>query len=135
MKKITFAILMILPYLAIAEDVLGGSQKAASEAGSMVSVGFALVLMALWAVPILIGFLVYNSRRKKAEQNHEDMGLSAAGMVLASVILSYAAVFFFEGGVGMAVDKQASTYVQGVKVIVGPIVRHGIEQITGKSGN
>ena len=132
MKKRVFAILMMLPYMAMAEgDVLGGSQKAAKGAGEMVAIGFALVLMALWAVPILIGFLIYNSRKKKAEQSHEDMGLSAAGMVLASVILSFAAVFFFEGGVGQAVKQDATTFSQGVKAVVGPIVNHGIELITG----
>ncbi len=132
MKKRVFAILMMLPYMAMAEDVLGNSQTATTEAGGLFASGVILVLLSLWIVPIIIGFMVYNSRKKKAEQNHEDMGLATAGMVLAVVIVSYAAVYFFEGGVGMAMGKGVSTYSEGVKQIIGPVLQHGMDLVTGK---
>jgi len=128
-------LLLVLPGLAMAAntEVLGDAQQATSEGAGLFASGIILVLLALWIVPIIIGFMVYNSRKKKAEQAHEDMGLATAGMVLAVVITAYGAVYFFEGAVGIAMSKNgANTYAQGVKEIISPVLNYGMGKITGQ---
>ena len=132
MKKLVIALMMLgMPFMAMAEEVLGDAQQATTEAGGLFASAIIMVLLALWIVPVIISFMVYSAKKKKAEQAHEDMGLATAGMVLGVVIVAYAAVFFFEGAVGKAMSKgAASTYAEGVGEIISPVLKHGMDLLT-----
>jgi NADH:ubiquinone oxidoreductase subunit 5 (subunit L)/multisubunit Na+/H+ antiporter MnhA subunit len=136
MKKIATSLMMLgVPFMAFADgEVLGDAQQATTEAAGLFGSAVILVLLALWVVPIIIGFMVYNSKKKKAEQAHEDMGLATAGMVLSVIVVSYAAVFFFEGAVGKAMsdDPTSVSYSKGVGKIISPVLESSMDKVTGK---
>ena len=129
MKKL-FLLLVGLSSLMMAADteVLGNAQQGVAESGVLAASILVLVIVLFWAVPIIVGAIVYVSMKKKKEQQHEEIGLGDAFKVLLAVIVSGAASFYIVGSIGkMASGGTATDLAQGNGYFLKPILDLGLK--------
>ena len=136
-KALFFMLTMILPGLLLAatetDNPLGDAQGAISSVGTMIATLMVVVVVSIWLLPMIIGFLVFTNQKKKAEQLHEDTGLKAAGLALVAAILATAASYYIVGTIGMATDSGASDLKAGNAVFLKPIMGTGMSKISGEA--
>ena len=134
-KALFFMLTMMLPGLLLAvtghDNPLGDAQGAISGVGSMIATLMVVVVVSIWLLPMILGFLVFTNQKKKAEQQHEDTGLKAAGLALVAAILGTAASYYIVGSIGMATDESVEDLKAGNAVFLKPIMGTGIQNVTG----
>jgi len=136
MKKLLYITLMLLPALAMAagtghDNPLGDAQGAISSVGSLISTLLVVVIVSIWTLPMVLGFMVYSGQKKKAEQQHEEVGVKAAGLALVAAILGTAAAYYIVGSVGMATDDTVTDLKAGNAVFLKPLLGTGVKNISG----
>jgi len=103
MKKIiSILIITMVPALLLANNtaVFGQTGDAINETGTMVGSFLFLAVSAIWLLPIVFGIMVYSGQKKKAEQQHEEVGMKAALYALVAIIIGAAASYYVVGTIG-----------------------------------
>ena len=135
MKKLLIATMLLLPIMALAatghDNPLGDAQGAVSSIGSLVATLLVVVIVSIWTLPVIFGFMVYQGQKKKAEHQREDAGLKAASLALVATVLGTAASYYIVGSVGMATDTNAKDLRAGNAVFLKPLLGTGVQNISG----
>jgi Mn2+/Fe2+ NRAMP family transporter len=129
MKKIyTFILLTMMPLVAFAADeVLGDTQTATNETGAMIGTLMFVAVVSIWMLPLVFGVLVYSGQKKKAEQQHEEVGMKAALFALVAIIIGTAASYYVVGTIGKLAKGGAAgvTLKQGNEYFLNPLFEQG----------
>jgi len=136
MKKIISLLLIVIMPISAFADVLGSAQDATNQTGSMIGTLLFIVVTSVWVLPIVFGVMVYSGQKKKAEQQHEEVGIKAAVFSLVAIIIGAAASYYIvgtignlaKGGSGTADLKAGNTY------FLAPLFNKGKENITTGAG-
>lgn len=135
-KILLLSLAMILPGLLLAvtghDNPLGDAQGAISSVGNLIATLMVVVVVSIWLLPMILAFMVFTNQKKKAEQQHEDTGLKAAGLALVAAILGTAASYYIVGSIGMATDDSVSDLKAGNAVFLKPIMGTGVKNISGQ---
>jgi len=133
MKKINLLIsLLILMPTIIFAGPLGNGVDVIAETGSLMGTVMVVAIVTIWVLPIAFGVLVYTGQKKKAEQQHEEVGLKAAVISLLAVVIGAAMSFYIVGTVGsLAMDSNATKtgLKAGNSYFLKPIIGTGVEEI------
>jgi len=138
MKKIYSLILLmsIIPNMIWAGGVLGDGVKTIAATGSLMGTIIVVAVVAIWLLPVAFGVLVYTGQKKKAEQQHEEVGLKAAIVSLLAVVIGAAMSFYIVGTIGsLAMTNDDATLKQGNSFFLRPIIGKGVSNITGSENN
>ena len=135
MKKIYIVILLaIMPIFAFANQVLGEAQDATNETGSMIGTLLFIVVASVWVLPIVFGVMVYSGQKKKAEQQHEEVGIKAAVFSLVAIIIGGAAAYYIVGTIGQLADNGSSDLKTGNAYFLKPLFDNGVKGMGGTVG-
>jgi len=79
---------------------LGAAQSATTEVGSMIGTFMFIAVVAIWLLPLGFGVMVYSGQKKKAEQQHDEVGMKAALYSLVAIIIGTAMAYYVVGNMG-----------------------------------
>jgi len=135
MKKVQNLILLLILFLPIfvmgdGNTTLGDGVKVVAETGKLIGVMIVVAVVAVWTLPVAFGVLVYTGQKKKAEQQHEEVGLKAAVISLLAVVIGAAMSFYIVGTIGSLAKGGDATLKDGNKYFLGPIIGKGVKNIT-----
>lgn len=132
MKKLQILALMILLPLGAfaAGPLLGDAQGATTETGTLIGTLLFIAVVAIWMLPFVFGIMVYAAQKKKAEQNHEDLGVKAALLSLVAIIIGGAAAFYIVGSIGsLALGLTTTDLTKGNSYFLKPLFDKGLANI------
>lgn len=114
MKKLKKLMILLgvalLPIVAAADTVLlGDAQGATNETGTLIGTLMFVIVVAIWMLPLVFGVMVYSSQKKKAEQQHEDVGIKTAISSLVAIIIGGAAAYYIVGSIGSLASGETKT--------------------------
>jgi len=107
-KSIIMILLMLLP-MVVFGDVFGDTGSSLKETGKLVGGLLFIGVVAIWMLPLVFGAMVYSGQKKKAEQQHEEVGMKAALYALIAIIIGSAASFYVVGSIGKLAYNDAGT--------------------------
>lgn len=138
MKKLKKLMILLgvalLPIVAAATTgtggvLLGDAQGATTETGTLIGTLMFIVVVAVWMLPLVFGVMVYSSQKKKAEQQHEDVGIKTAISSLVAIIIGAAAAFYIVGSIGQLADPTATDLKKGNSFFLAPLFGKAVNNI------
>ena len=134
MKKLIYIVtlLMLSTMRLLAEgEVLGNAQGATTETGTLIGTLMFIAVVAVWMLPLVFGVMVYSAQKKKAEQQHDDVGIKTAISSLVAIIIGGAAAYYIVGSIGILAlgGADGTTLKEGNKYFLGPLFQAGEKNI------
>jgi EamA domain-containing membrane protein RarD len=124
MKKMFLILTAMMPMVMFAEDVLGDTQAATNATGTMIGTLLFIAVVSIWMLPLVFGVMVYSGQKKRAEQQHEEVGMKAALYALVAIIIGAAASYYVVGSIGKLAGKK-TTLDEGNGYFLKPLFDKG----------